>query len=89
MAEILFGRSSLLRVLLRARRCSAADLSPRVQATLLVRGPLYGLDLMHATRSTPSRLYPVLRRLEAEGLVEAWWEDGPRPRRRVYRLVIP
>ena len=34
-------------------------------------------------------VYPALRRLEREGLLQSRWEDapGPGPRRRVYRLT--
>lgn len=40
------------------------------------------LDLKEGT------LYPALHRLEADGLVESYWQDSPSgPRRRYYKLT--
>lgn len=33
------------------------------------------------------RTYPALARLEASGVLVSEWSEGPRPRRRVYRLA--
>lgn len=33
------------------------------------------------------KAYFVLAELESDGLVESWREDGPKPRRRLYRLT--
>jgi PadR family transcriptional regulator, regulatory protein PadR len=49
-------------------------------------GPAYGLDLMRKVDTLAGSFYPALDRLEAEGLIEGFWEDGPEPRRRFYRL---
>jgi PadR family transcriptional regulator, regulatory protein PadR len=52
--------------------------------------PRYGYDLMKAAGLTSGTLYPMLGRLEDDGLVTSAWEiphqDGQRPRR-YYRLT--
>ena len=63
--------------------------------TVLDEGPRHGYGLRQALRQrsagafdlAPGTLYPLLRRLEIGGLVESYWQDGPRRRRRVYRLT--
>jgi PadR family transcriptional regulator PadR len=52
----------------------------------------YGYDLMKATRLPSGTLYPMLARLQQEGLVDSQWEDrtpdaGGRPPRKYYRLT--
>jgi PadR family transcriptional regulator, regulatory protein PadR len=52
----------------------------------------YGYDLMKATRLPSGTLYPMLARLQQEGLVDAQWEDqrpdaAGRPPRKYYRLT--
>jgi len=52
----------------------------------------YGYDLMKTTRLPSGTLYPMLARLQQEGLVESQWEnqrpDGDgRPPRKYYRLT--
>ena len=54
--------------------------------------PQYGYDLMKAARLPSGTLYPMLARLEQEGLVESEWEAqrsdaGGRPPRKYYRLT--
>jgi PadR family transcriptional regulator, regulatory protein PadR len=54
--------------------------------------PHYGYDLMKAARLPSGTLYPMLARLEQEGLVESEWEPqrsdaGGRPPRKYYRLT--
>ena len=54
--------------------------------------PHYGYDLMKAARLPSGTLYPMLARLQQEGLVESQWEDqrpdaGGRPPRKYYRLT--
>ncbi len=56
----------------------------------LALGHHYGFDLMRVTHLPSGTVYPILRRLEAGGLVRSRWEnetqahaDG-RPRRRNY-----
>lgn len=46
----------------------------------------YGLDLMRAAGLRAGRFYPALWMLERAGDVEATWDDGSRPRRRLYRI---
>jgi PadR family transcriptional regulator PadR len=52
----------------------------------------YGFDLLRRTGLKSGSLYPILARMEAEGLVTSSWEDvNPseegRPRRRYYELT--
>lgn len=54
--------------------------------------PHYGYDLMKTTRLPSGTLYPMLARLQQEGLVESQWENqrpdaGGRPPRKYYRLT--
>lgn len=56
----------------------------------LETGARYGLEVIHRTDLSSGTVYPVLRQLEARGLVEASWEsEGEahaegRPARRYY-----
>lgn len=57
------------------------------------RGHCYGFDLMRLTGLPSGTMYPLLRRLEAAGMVRSRWEakteahgEG-RPRRREYALT--
>lgn len=53
----------------------------------------YGLEVIQLTGLSSGTVYPILRRLESEGLVEALWEDEEeardegRPARRYYRVT--
>ena len=57
--------------------------------------PRYGYDLMRAARLPSGTLYPMLARLQDEGLVTSEWEPraddaadaGGRPPRKYYRLT--
>jgi PadR family transcriptional regulator PadR len=55
----------------------------------------YGLAIAKATGLKPGTLYPILARLEEEGLVKSDWEDldeasaAKRRRRRLYELTAP
>jgi PadR family transcriptional regulator, regulatory protein PadR len=57
--------------------------------------PRYGYDLMRAARLPSGTLYPMLARLQDEGLVTSEWEPRPdgdgdaggRPPRKYYRLT--
>ncbi|MDF0603976.1 PadR family transcriptional regulator [Psychromarinibacter sp. C21-152] len=56
------------------------------------REPLSGADLINQYGLFSGTLYPILRRLEKAGWVEATWEDGDpkqlgRPLRRLYDLT--
>jgi PadR family transcriptional regulator PadR len=56
-------------------------------------GHHYGFDVMDATGLPSGTVYPMLRRLEKEGLVRAAWEDPEiareeqRPPRRYYEVT--
>ena len=59
----------------------------------LLEGRHYGFDIMDATHLPSGTVYPILRRLNAEGYVRSRWEkDGQarreqRPPRRYYELT--
>lgn len=59
----------------------------------LAQGYRFGFDVMDATGLPSGTIYPALRRLEAQGLVESNWEvdadarRANRPRRRYYQLT--
>ena len=59
----------------------------------LASGVRHGFDLIDATGLASGTVYPILRRLEREGLVSAAWEDAAiaheqqRPPRRYYELT--
>ena len=58
----------------------------------LARGYHYGFDIMDATNLPSGTVYPILRRLEREGLVTSEWEaegvaqSEQRPSRRYYGI---
>jgi DNA-binding PadR family transcriptional regulator len=64
---------------------------------LLGQGPSYGNQLMERIAEltgglvgvNPNTMYPLLRTLEAEGLVAGAWEHPERRSRRFYRLTEP
>src|SRR5688572_23505552 len=59
----------------------------------LLQGYHHGFDIMDATRLPSGTVYPILRRLDAEGFVRSRWEkEGiarreQRPPRRYYELT--
>jgi DNA-binding PadR family transcriptional regulator len=59
----------------------------------LLRGHHHGFDIMDATGLPSGTVYPILRRLDAEGTLRSRWEkDGTarreqRPPRRYYELT--
>jgi PadR family transcriptional regulator, regulatory protein PadR len=59
----------------------------------LAHGVRHGFDVIDATGLPSGTVYPILRRLEREGLVTAAWEeaaiahDEQRPPRRYYELT--
>jgi PadR family transcriptional regulator, regulatory protein PadR len=59
----------------------------------LLQGHHHGFDIMDATSLPSGTVYPILRRLDAEGCVRSQWEpDGEarkeqRPPRRYYELT--
>jgi PadR family transcriptional regulator len=64
---------------------------------LLGQGPSYGNQLMERVGAltggivavNPNTMYPLLRALEADGLVAGEWEHPERRSRRFYRLTEP
>ena len=56
-------------------------------------GHRYGFDVMQVTRLPSGTVYPLLRRLEAAGLLSSRWEDEEtahsegRPARRYYEVT--
>jgi PadR family transcriptional regulator, regulatory protein PadR len=57
-----------------------------------LNAPHYGYDLMRAARLPSGTLYPMLARLQQQGLVESEWEtqqhdESGRPPRKYYRLT--
>jgi DNA-binding PadR family transcriptional regulator len=59
----------------------------------LLEGRHYGFDVMDATGLASGTVYPILRRLQAEGAVRSRWEQAgvarqeQRPPRRYYELT--
>ena len=59
----------------------------------LARGFHYGFDIMDATNLPSGTVYPILRRLDREGLLESTWEQQAaaqkeqRPPRRYYQIT--
>jgi DNA-binding PadR family transcriptional regulator len=59
----------------------------------LLHGHHHGFDIMDATALPSGTVYPILRRLEAEGCVRSHWEKDvdarkeQRPPRRYYELT--
>ena len=59
----------------------------------LAHGHGYGFEIIDVTGLTAGTVYPILRRLNDEGLVESSWEDARvaqaegRPPRRDYRMT--
>jgi DNA-binding PadR family transcriptional regulator len=62
----------------------------------VAHGPLHGYGIVRAIRDSSrgalkagqGQLYPILHRMEAEGLLDATWEpQGNKPPRKVYELT--
>lgn len=58
----------------------------------MTRGHRYGFEIMRVSELPSGTVYPLLRRLEAGGLVRSRWEDADpaeegRPRRRYYEVT--
>ena len=72
-----------------------AGLLPLLVLHLLNEGPSYGNQLMERVAAltggllsvNPNTMYPLLRRLEANGCVAGEWEHPERRSRRFYRLT--
>ena len=61
----------------------------------LARGFHHGFDIMDATGLPSGTVYPILRRLDREGLLQSTWEKhataqrAQRPPRRYYAITEP
>lgn len=73
----------------------AASLKP-IMLSVLSHGEAYGYEIIHRIEQlsggqlswTAGTLYPVLHRLEGEGLVESFWQPSEAgPRRKYYHLT--
>jgi DNA-binding PadR family transcriptional regulator len=59
----------------------------------VANGVQYGFDVIDATGLASGTVYPILSRLERDGLVQSTWEDDGRahaqgrPARRYYRVT--
>lgn len=59
----------------------------------VARGVQYGFDVIDATGLASGTVYPILSRLERDGLVQSTWENDVRahaegrPARRYYRVT--
>ena len=78
-----------------SKRLLGASLNP-LMLSLLADGPMYGYQIIHRARIlsdnqiqwTNSKLYPLLHRMEYEGLVEAFWQPSESgPDRKYYKLT--
>jgi DNA-binding PadR family transcriptional regulator len=72
-----------------------AGLLPLLVLHFLAAGPSYGNQLMERVEAltrgliavNPNTMYPLLRRLEGDGLIAGEWEHPERRSRRFYRLT--
>jgi PadR family transcriptional regulator PadR len=72
-----------------------AGVLPLLVLHFLADGPSYGNALMERVETlsrgliavNPNTMYPLLRRLEADGLIAGEWEHPERRSRRFYRLT--
>src|SRR3954452_17959751 len=72
-----------------------AGVLPLLVLHFLADGPSYGGELVERVETlsggliavSPNPMYPLLRRLEADGLVAGEWEHPERRSRRFYRLT--
>jgi PadR family transcriptional regulator, regulatory protein PadR len=73
------------------------EVLPLLVLHLIAGGPSYGNQLMERIAGmtegvltvNPNTMYPLLRRLEARGLIEGQWEHPERRTRRFYSLTEP
>jgi DNA-binding PadR family transcriptional regulator len=71
------------------------EVLPLLVLHLIASGPSYGNQLMERIAGmtegvltvNPNTMYPLLRRLEARGLIEGQWEHPERRTRRFYSLT--
>jgi DNA-binding PadR family transcriptional regulator len=70
-------------------------LLPLFVLVLLRDGPLHGIDVMRSVgtmtggkwKPSPGSIYPLLRRLEQDGLITGSWQRSRAAPKRVYRLT--
>lgn len=58
-----------------------------VFAALLRQGEVTTTQVAECTQLSPNRAWFALQALEGAGRVTSRWQDGPYPRRRLYRLA--
>lgn len=70
------------------------DMLPFFILSMLSSRPHFGTELMAVIRehgslwsSSPGTIYPMLTKMEKEGLIRGWWEKGPKRDRHVYELT--
>ena len=79
-----------------AKPLVAATLKP-MMLSILAEGESYGYRIISRVQKlskgqmnwTTGTLYPLLHRLEKEGLVESFWRESPEGRRRKYYRLTP
>lgn len=77
----------------REKKAAALSWNGALVLQALTRGHRYGFDIMGVTYLPSGTVYPLLRRLEAAGLVASCWEDEAkaheegRPARRYYEAT--
>ncbi len=78
-----------------SKRLMAASLEP-LMLSLLADGPKYGYEIIQRARRisddrikwSNSKLYPLLHKMEVDGLVEPFWKPSDSgPDRKYYRLT--
>jgi DNA-binding PadR family transcriptional regulator len=70
-------------------------LLPLFVLVLLREGPLHGIDMIRSVETmtggswkpSPGSIYPLLRRLEEDGLITGTWQRSRAAPKRVYRLT--
>ncbi|SHK49891.1 Transcriptional regulator PadR-like family protein [Pseudonocardia thermophila] len=71
------------------RRVTAATVDV-LEVLLSATEPVWGLEIVRATGRPAGSVYPILGRLEEQGIVASEWEQQSErvgPRRRYYRLT--
>jgi len=71
--------------------------TPLLLLSLLREGPLYGYQIIQTVRERTQglyslkegALYPALHKLEAAGLIQAYWQTQPNGRDRRYYALLP
>lgn len=69
------------------RQKRRAEVRARVTDFLRAKPGATGYQLMRGAHLSGPRLYVALGEMESAGEVTSCWQDGPYPRRRLYRLA--